>query len=166
MWTINTIIQTILLGVGATIVMDLYAIFIKKVWHIPSLDYALVGRWFLYLKTGKIIHTPIMNSQSIKAEKFIGWLLHYLIGVIFAFSFILIVGNQWLNNVTFIAPVIFGLMTVIFPFFILQPCFGFGIAASKTPKPNTARIRSILAHFSFGVGLYVIGLISNWGSIL
>jgi hypothetical protein len=31
---------------------------------------------------------------------------------------------------------------------------GLGIAASRTPKPNVARLRSLATHTAFGVGLY------------
>jgi Protein of unknown function (DUF2938) len=37
----------------------------------------------------------------------------------------------------------------------LQPALGAGIAASRTPRPNIARLRSIITHLSFGIGLYV-----------
>ncbi|MNW02868.1 hypothetical protein D3C71_1987200 [compost metagenome] len=47
------------------------------------------------------------------------------------------------------------MVSVAAPFFILQPGMGAGIAASKTPRPNTARLRSLMAHAIFGVGLYV-----------
>jgi Protein of unknown function (DUF2938) len=45
---------------------------------------------------------------------------------------------------------IVGLLTVL----IMQPSLGSGVAASKTPKPNVARARSIGAHMGFGVVLY------------
>jgi hypothetical protein len=45
--------------------------------------------------------------------------------------------------------------TVVFPFFIMQPSFGLGMAASKTPKPTQARLKSLVTHAVFGVGLYV-----------
>jgi hypothetical protein len=41
----------------------------------------------------------------------------------------------------------------------MQPGLGAGIAASKTPNPNKARLRSLLNHFIFGVGLYICALI-------
>jgi len=44
---------------------------------------------------------------------------------------------------------------VLVPFFVMQPSFGFGIAASRTPNPTQARLRSLMAHTVFGVGLYV-----------
>ncbi|MDO9126054.1 MAG: DUF2938 family protein, partial [Parvibaculum sp.] len=36
---------------------------------------------------------------------------------------------------------------------------GAGIAASKTPKPNAARLRSLVSHTVFGIGLYVAALL-------
>jgi hypothetical protein len=53
---------------------------------------------------------------------------------------------------------LFGIGTVIFPFLIMQPSFGLGIAASKTPKPTQARLKSLVTHTVFGVGLYVCAL--------
>jgi hypothetical protein len=50
---------------------------------------------------------------------------------------------------------IFGVVTVGFPFFIMHPSFGLGIAASKAPNPMQARLRSLMNHAAFGVGLYV-----------
>jgi hypothetical protein len=50
------------------------------------------------------------------------------------------------------------LLALVAPFFILQPGMGAGVAASKTPNPNAARLRSVLAHTIFGVGLYVSAL--------
>jgi Protein of unknown function (DUF2938) len=47
-----------------------------------------------------------------------------------------------------------GLFTVVAPFFVMQPGMGVGIAASKTPKRGMARLRSIVTHAVFGVGLY------------
>lgn len=37
--------SAILLGVGATVLMDLWAVAQKRLFNVPSLDYAMVGRW-------------------------------------------------------------------------------------------------------------------------
>jgi hypothetical protein len=37
----------------------------------------------------------------------------------------------------------------------MQPAFGLGVAASKTPNPNKARLKSLVTHSVFGVGLYI-----------
>jgi Protein of unknown function (DUF2938) len=39
-------------------------------------------------------------------------------------------------------------VSVAVPFFIVQPSFGAGIAASRTPKPWLSRFRSFVAHMS------------------
>ena len=44
------------------------------------------------------------------------------------------------------------------PYLIMQPGLGMGIAASKTPKPNVARLRSLVNHTVFGLGLYLSAL--------
>ena len=54
---------------------------------------------------------------------------------------------------------VLGMATVVAPFFILQPGMGAGIAASKTPNPNNARLHSIINHVVFGVGLYLSAMI-------
>lgn len=48
-----------------------------------------------------------------------------------------------------------GLLTLFAPFMILQPAFGFGIAASRTPRPWLARLLSVLTHVAYGLGLYI-----------
>jgi hypothetical protein len=64
-------------------------------------------------------------------------------------------GSGWLIDPSVLPAISFGLLTVVFPFFIMQPCMGLGIAASKTPQPNLARFRSLLTHLIFGFGLYI-----------
>ena len=45
------------------------------------------------------------------------------------------------------------------PLFIMHPSFGLGLAASKAPNPMQARLRSLMNHVVFGVGLYVSALV-------
>jgi hypothetical protein len=40
----------------------------------------------------------------------------------------------------------------------MQPSFGLGMAAARTPKPAQARLKSLVTHAVFGVGLYVSAL--------
>ena len=56
------------------------------------------------------------------------------------------------------------MLTVVAPFFILQPAMGAGIAASRAPHPNAARLRSILTHTVYGIGLYLSALL--WSVML
>lgn len=87
---------------------------------------------------------------------------HYLIGVFFAALLLLMVGLEWARQPTLLPALAFGVLSVVAPFFVLQPAMGAGIAASRTPRPNTARLRSTLAHGVFGVGLYL----AAWALVL
>jgi hypothetical protein len=53
---------------------------------------------------------------------------------------------------------IFGIVTVAIPFFIMHPSFGLGLASSRAPNPTQARLRSLMSHAVFGVGLYISAL--------
>ncbi|MET1256274.1 DUF2938 domain-containing protein [Aliikangiella maris] len=157
----DLLFDTVIIGVIATIVMDLWAFLQKKIFNIPSLNYALVGRWFLYFGKGKFTHNKIIDSAPMPGEMILGWIIHYLTGIIFAAVLLILVNQSWLSQPTPILPITFGIMTVLFPFLIMQPGFGFGVAASKTPAPNTARLRSLIAHTSFAVGLYLAAILNS-----
>ncbi len=151
--------QIVLIGVGATIVMDLWALMLKRIWHIPSLNWAMVGRWIGHFASGKFRHANIAKSSVIGAELVLGWVAHYMIGIIFSALLVLILGQLWLDQPSLLIAVGFGLVTVVFPFLIMQPALGAGFFASKTPHPNRARILSLVAHSVFGVGLYATAIV-------
>jgi|GEM_PF-178405 len=110
------IIKTILVGVGATIVMDIWA-FILKLFNIKSLDYRFVGRWIGHFANGKFTHDKIFDSKPIQNEIFIGWLAHYLIGITFSILLVVIFGVEWLNHPTVFPALFVGLFTIVAPFF-------------------------------------------------
>ncbi len=159
--TINFAIDAVVIGTGATLVMDFWALLQKRLFSIPSLDYSMVGRWIGHLPHGHFIHRPIMASPRVTGETFIGWSAHYLIGILFAGILIFITGPEWVKTPTFLPALSMGVGSLIAPFFILQPGMGAGIAAHKTPAPKTARLRSLIAHTSFGVGLYLAALLAS-----
>ncbi|MFP3733019.1 DUF2938 family protein, partial [Bacillus sp. SIMBA_006] len=80
--------------------MDIYALIIKKLWNIPSLDYRILGRWIGHFKNGKFSHPNIIQATPIQGEKAIGWLAHYSIGIMFAYVLLLIWGESWLLHPT------------------------------------------------------------------
>jgi hypothetical protein len=110
------------------------------------------------------LHDDIHRAAPVRGEAILGWLAHYAIGVIFAAMLLAIWGLGWAENPTLLPALIVGVATVVAPFFILQPALGAGILASKTPKPNVARLRSIFVHCSFGIGLYLSALF--WAIVL
>ncbi|POZ61403.1 DUF2938 domain-containing protein [Chromobacterium alticapitis] len=153
------ITHALALGIGATLVMDIWAWFLRRFFNIPSLNYAMVGRWSGHLLRGRFRHDNIAKAEPIAGEAPLGWSLHYGIGAALAALLLALTGPEWRLAPTPLPALGFGLLTVAAPFFILQPGLGAGIAASKTPQPNVARLRSLSAHASFGVGLYLSALL-------
>lgn len=157
-----SLIRASLIGIGATLVADLLALFLKRAFKIAAPNYCLVGRWLRYMPEGVFKHSNIASAPQKSAECMVGWIAHYMIGITFAIIFIVFAGSSWLQHPTPVPAIIFGVVTVLAPFFIMQPAFGFGWAASKTPNPMQSRLRSLINHTSFGVGLYFCGLLVSW----
>ena len=156
------LLSAIFIGIGATLTFDLWALFLKNVFKIAPSNFCLVGRWLLSMPDGIFKHSNIVSSPRKSAECVVGWIAHYMIGTTFAIVFVTLAGNNWLQHPTLIPAIAFGVVTVLMPFFIMQPALGLGFAASKMPNPTQARLRSLMNHTSFGVGLYLFGLLANW----
>jgi len=154
----NYIFGAIAIGIGATLVMDLWNLFLKRTFSIASLNYCLLGRWLLHMPGGTFRHASLNAAPQKPFECTVGWIAHYTIGVVFALVFVFLPSGDWLAQPTLQPALLYGIGTVGFPFFIMQPSFGLGIAASRTPKPTQARLKSLVTHTVFGVGLYVCAL--------
>jgi len=107
---------------------------------------------------GTFRHANITAAPQKPFECTIGWTAHYTIGVVFALVFVALTSGDWLMRPTLVLALLYGIGTVVFPFFIMQPSFGLGIAASRTPKPMQARLKSLVTHTVFGIGLYLSAL--------
>jgi hypothetical protein len=157
-----SLISAILIGLGATLTFDLWALLLKHAFKITPSNICLVGRWLRYMPGGTFKHSNIVSTPQKSAECTVGWIAHYMIGITFAITFVALEGNNWLQHPTLIPAIVFGVVTVLAPLFIMQPLFGLGFAASKTSNPTQARLRSLMNHTAFGVGLYLFALLDNW----
>lgn len=155
-------VSTLVMGLGATLTFDLWVFFIKHALNIPASNICLVGRWLRYMPEGIFKHSNLASAPPKSGECVIGWAAHYLIGVLFAAAFVAIAGSSWLQRPTLLPAIGFGVVTVLAPFFIMQPLFGLGIAASRASNPGQARLRSLMNHTVFGVGLYLFGAGLSW----
>lgn len=161
---IDVAIAAGVIGVGATAFMDAFAWLQRFFFKIPGLHYALVGRWIIGLLKGQFFHDIILQSPPHRFERPVGWAFHYGTGVVFVLMMLVLMGPDWLYAPNFLNPLMVGVLSVSALFFMMQPAFGFGIAASKTPSPWVARKRSVSAHVSFGVGIYFAGLV--WSHVI
>lgn len=145
----------VVVGIGAVVIMDLWNLFLQRAFHISSLNFCLVGRWLSHMWTGTFTHASIAVAPKRPVECTIGWTAHYLIGIAFAVLLVVVTSGSWLEGPSFLPALLVGIGTVPIPYFIVQPALGFGIAAAKTPNPAQARLKSLITHTVFGVGLYL-----------
>ena len=155
------LVPSLLIGVGATAVMDFWAIVRARLFGIAPLDYGLVGRWLAHLARGRFRHDRIAASPSVHHERLIGWTAHYLIGIAFAATLLAIWGPGWAHQPTIGPALIVGVGSVAAPFLLMQPGMGTGIAASRTPRPGVARFQSLVTHLVFGLGLYAAAWVAR-----
>ncbi len=155
----ETIAKAVLVGVGATALMDVWALVLKRTIAFPPPNWALVGRWFAHLPRGKVFHDDIAVAAPIANEHAIGWAAHYAIGVLYAFILLAFTGPGWLAAPTFLPAWILGLVTVGAGWFLLQPGMGAGWMASKRPNAQKIRILNLVAHTVFAVGMYATALL-------
>jgi len=64
-------IRLVLVGIGATLVMDIWTMILKRL-GIAGLNYALVGRWVGHLCRGRLRHEAIARSAPIRGETWLG----------------------------------------------------------------------------------------------
>lgn len=149
------LVYTVFVGLLATLTMDIWAVVLQRTLKIALPNYCFVGRWLLTMPDGKFKHDNIAASEKKQAECKVGWLFHYVVGVAYAFVLVIPTSGGWLAHPTLLPALLLGIGTVVIPFVIMQPAFGLGLAASKAPKPGQARLRSLISHASYGVGLYL-----------
>ena len=151
------LIHAVPIGLVATAFMDLFALARRRVSGTPLPDYALVGRWIAHMRRGRFRHAAIAKTPAVRTECGLGWAVHYATGIVFAGALLVVAGIGWARDPTLLPALAIGIGSVAAPFLLMQPGMGAGIAARRTADPTTARVRSLVAHAVFGVGLYLAG---------
>ena len=149
--------RAVLIGAGATMVMDVWATLLRQ-FGVPSLNLDFLGRWIGHLARGHWTHVSIAAATPIGGERWIGWCAHYSIGMAFSALLLWTYGLEWARSPSLLPALFIGIATVIAPLLILQPAMGAGIASSRTPNPLFNSMKSVATHTVFGLGMYLAAL--------
>lgn len=149
-----TLIQVLGLGVGATALMDLWLVGLRRA-GVPTLNFALLGRWAGHLLRGRWRHEAIARSEALRWELALGWALHYAVGLLFAALLLAWQGQVWLAAPRLGPALALGLGTVVAPLLLLQPAMGAGLAGRRNGPVLRNLLRSAANHAVFGLGLYL-----------
>ncbi len=150
------IIEAVLMGIFATYVMDFLAgMFAKRKLIYPFISQEAIGRWFLYIFKGKLVHKDINKSPALKNEKLWCLISHYLIGIALAGVYLILFFNVALVQEFVWMSLVFGIATICFPWFWMLPAIGMGFMASKSPHRSKILRTNLINHTNFGLGLFI-----------
>jgi len=150
----DVLVKILVIGIFATVIMDVWATFSNRVLKFPRTNWAMVGRWLGHIPKGKFFHYSVSDSPEVRYENCLGWAFHYFIGIVYATFYVAMILWGFDGSESLISAWIFGLVTIISPWFILQPALGLGVCAVKAPKPNMVRFQNFAIHSIFGIALY------------
>ncbi|TKB29836.1 MAG: DUF2938 domain-containing protein, partial [Mesorhizobium sp.] len=92
--------RAVAIGIGATALMDLWAIFLNAVFAQPRPNWGLVGRWVWHLRD-KVFHDDIGEAAPYAHESALGWAFHYFVGIVYGIILVVLAGAAWLAAPTF-----------------------------------------------------------------
>ena len=154
-------LQGIISGLIATFLFDLYQIALSYAYNINKSKWNLAGRYFIGILEGKYVIEDIESEEIIKNELIIGYFIPYLIGSIFGILYLSL--NTILHTEpSILLALVIGFLTVIGGWCIMMPfAYNMGYFASKKSEQKKIMVQNLIAHFIFGIGLYLGYLIIN-----
>jgi hypothetical protein len=146
--------NAIVAGIVATVILDLWQRVLHAATGIPPTNWGIVGRWFGHMPRGRFIHEAIAEAEPVGNEAVIGWTLHYLIGIVYGVVYVGLIVFVMAGMPSVLNGFLFGLASVVIPWFVMQPALGLGIMGSKAPNPAVPRYTALAAHCIYGMALY------------
>lgn len=131
------LLRAALVGIGGTLVLDLYAYILQRLFGVPGTNWKMVGRWIGHMPKGEFVQPAIGQVKPVPGEHALGWVFHYAIGITYGLLIVAIWGAGWLRQPGIAAPLILALVLLILPFFVMMPGLGLGVAGSRTPGPTS-----------------------------
>jgi len=147
--TADIFLKATLVGVGGTIVLDLYALMMSRVLGVPATNcngrplVRQYGSWPIRSgravqgRTGDWLDRALRNRHWAPAVRAVGQ------GLAGATDTPSSDDPRW--------------VLLVAPYLMMMPGMGVGIARSRTPKPNVMRLKSVIGHSVFGLGMYATG---------
>lgn len=156
----DALAEVIIVGVVATVVLDLWQLALRFLFGVASSNWAHVGRWVSHFTRRRIFHQAIGDAEPFRYETATGWLVHYGTGIAYAAVYLILMRDIIVREPGFVSALLFGLATVAAPWLLMQPGMGMGVAARNTPNPAAERAMNLFTHAVFGLGLYLGVLIA------
>jgi Protein of unknown function (DUF2938) len=148
-------LRNVIIGVVATITMDVLSAVSFKLRLIAPLSPRLIGRWFASVGRGQLLHSDIGQTAAINHERAIAVPVHYAIGVTLSLIYLFGCASLNLASRNPITALVFALCTNAFPWLVMFPSMGFGWFGSHGPPGTRLFQSSLVSHVFYGVGLWL-----------
>ena len=150
------IFHIVIIGVFSCFAMDVWQRFLKLMFGINPSDWAIVGRWYILLiSKGKIYNPLIEEEPPINNELKIGWAVHYTVAIMYSIFFFMLL-KYGICIASILNGIIFGLVSVVVPWFFFMPVLGKGFLGLNTPSPFLACSLAIGSHVIIGLSIGVL----------
>src|SRR5436309_5168748 len=123
----------LIVGILATVTMDIVAVLALRLGIAGRgprrTGPDLIGRWIGYLLRGKFRHTDILQTPPLRGELLLGLAAHYSIGIVLTLVYLglLVVAHA---TPTALSAILYGTATTVFPWFLIVPVTGDGLAGT------------------------------------
>lgn len=154
--TIVSLLEGAVVGVAATVTMDVLGIVSRKAGLAAGAKGHWVGRWYLGIAQGHFVHANIATAREQPGETRAALAGHYIIGIALAIFYVIGLRAIGLSPASFVVAVSYGLATCAFPWLLVFPALGFGVFGRKGPPELQLFAASLLNHFFYGLGLWWI----------
>jgi hypothetical protein len=107
---------------------------------------------------GHFVHENITASNPIRNEALAGAISHYFTGgsVALLYPAYFLVFNLPLPENHLIPGLVFGLATVLLPWLVLYPGFGYGFFGVRAPLNSRPLIAPAIEHMLYGLGMGIV----------
>ena len=150
------ILNIVIIGIISCLAMDIWQRLLKMVYGINPSDWAIVGRWYvLLILKAKIYNPKIEEIPTIKNESKIGWAVHYTVAIMYSIFFFMLLKYN-ICDASILNGFIFGLVSVVVPWFFFMPVLGKGFLGLKTPSPFLSCSLATRGHVVIGSSIGVL----------
>jgi DUF2938 family protein len=151
----SAVIEAIVMGMIATLATDVWQRLLQATAGLPPANWGLIGRWVAWFPRGVFIHRPISATPTVPGELAIGWAFHYVVGIVYAGLYLAIMALGFGSEPSLVSALIFAIVLLVAPWFVMQPALGLGFMASHAPNPVVTRAINVSTHGAFGTGLWL-----------
>jgi len=149
------IFQGLISGIIATLIFDLFNISLKFAYNIDKPKWNFLGRYFLGYKEGRYIRKSLQEDDDEENELLWGYIIHYLIGIIYGLFYVFI-NLLIFDYPSLLIAYVVGFITVLGAWCYLMPfAYNLGFFASKSDQQFKTLTQNLIGHFIFGTGLFI-----------